>query len=195
MDKQELQFQSQHNTQVPNEVRNTQVTNGSSNGVSDTQVTIEANEATIGKRKREESDTINIPKSNRKASQVWDHFTKLVDSNPPRSLCNYCGKDYACASKTNGTSNMWNHLRTQCKNSPIRNSLTKQTVLCFDTKKGVGGDHLKTTHYNYEASRKCLTKMIFKDKLAFSAVEGEGFREFAQSLESRFVVHIYSRNL
>ena len=57
----------------------------------------------------------------RVVSKVWDHFTKL-DGDPkfPRAACNYCGKDYACAAKKDGTSNMWTHLKIQYKKYPFR---------------------------------------------------------------------------
>ena len=52
----------------------------------------------------------------RKKSEVWDHFSMMGDCDPnnPRASCNYCGKDYGCRGKRDGTSNLWNHLYNQC---------------------------------------------------------------------------------
>ena len=36
------------------------------------------------------------------------------DPNNLRASCNYCGKDYRCRGKRDGTSNLWNHLYNQC---------------------------------------------------------------------------------
>ena len=64
----------------------------------------------------ENEETTGKKKPVRK-SEVWDHFTikKGAKSGDERSVCNYCGKDYACSSRTHGTSSMLVHLRKQCK--------------------------------------------------------------------------------
>jgi hypothetical protein len=47
----------------------------------------------------------------REASEIWNHFKKLDgNSKTPRAACKYRGKDYACHTILNGTSNTWSHL-------------------------------------------------------------------------------------
>jgi hypothetical protein len=68
--------------------------------------------ATSSTNSNTESEGNPASRSNkRKTSQIWDHFKKL-DGNvkSPRAACMYCGKDYACHTILNGTSNMWSHL-------------------------------------------------------------------------------------
>ena len=52
----------------------------------------------------------------KKKSEVWDHFSTMGDCDPNylRASCNYCGKDYGCHGKRDGTSNLWNKLYNQC---------------------------------------------------------------------------------
>ncbi|KAM6587793.1 hypothetical protein CsatA_010398 [Cannabis sativa] len=51
------------------------------------------------------------------SSWVWEHFTKVCDTKKnEKAKCNYCGAQYACGSKKNGTSNLSHHIRFQCKN-------------------------------------------------------------------------------
>ena len=64
----------------------------------------------------EEEEDTEVKKSKRKSSktsEIWDHFTvdNGSDPNDPRAVCNYCGKDYACSTKTCGTSTMWVHIK------------------------------------------------------------------------------------
>ena len=64
--------------------------------------------ATSSTNSNTESEGNPTSRSNkRKTSQIWDHFKKL-DGNvkTPRAACMYCGKDYACHTILNGTSNM-----------------------------------------------------------------------------------------
>ena len=53
------------------------------------------------------------------------------DTNNPKASCNYCGKDYGCHGKRDGTSNLWNHLYNQCPMSPFNVIDKKQRTLCF----------------------------------------------------------------
>ncbi|KAF8098119.1 hypothetical protein N665_0273s0020 [Sinapis alba] len=49
----------------------------------------------------------------RSRSRVWEHFTKEKEDNE-RAICNYCGKEMACATKS-GTSSLKKHLNLACK--------------------------------------------------------------------------------
>ncbi|MED6220035.1 hypothetical protein PIB30_041206 [Stylosanthes scabra] len=59
-------------------------------------------------------------KPSRPRSWTWEHFTKDPNCNPeyPRAKCNWCGASYACDTHKNGTTNMKNHLMSQCKRIP-----------------------------------------------------------------------------
>ncbi|KAJ4850284.1 hypothetical protein Tsubulata_044551 [Turnera subulata] len=54
--------------------------------------------------------------SNREPSAIWDHFVRIEGKDPdrPRAACKYCGREYGCHSKNDGTSNMWGHLKNGC---------------------------------------------------------------------------------
>ena len=85
----------------------------------------------------------NLPSrcNKRKTSQIWDHFKKLDgNSKTPRVACKYCGKDYACHTILNGTSNMWSHLGV-CKKFPFVID-RKQKTLVLEPKPIIeGGDN------------------------------------------------------
>ncbi|KAM6551122.1 hypothetical protein CsatB_000930 [Cannabis sativa] len=50
------------------------------------------------------------------SSWVWEPFTKVCDTKKnEKAKCNYCGAQYACGSKKNGTSNLGHHIRFQCR--------------------------------------------------------------------------------
>ncbi|KAH9771789.1 BED-type domain-containing protein [Citrus sinensis] len=48
-----------------------------------------------------------------RGSKAWPHYIK--DEVNRTCKCKYCGKQYKCDSKFNGTSNLWTHLREQCE--------------------------------------------------------------------------------
>ena len=124
-------------------------------------------------------------KSTRTPSIVWDHFTKLCDTKGnEKAKCNYCGTQYACGSKKNGTSNLKNHIKVQCKRFPERGD-RNQAKVCFDKLKGEGAN-LVTHKYDPETLREYVSRMIVKDELPFSFVENEGFRELFYQIEPRF---------
>jgi len=126
-------------------------------------------------------------------SQIWDHFTKLDgDPTTPRAECNYCGKDYACHTIINGTSNMWSYLKA-CKKFPFVVD-KKQNILVLELNK-VGGElgdpsmgTLKAISYDYDECKKALVKMVIIDELPFNFVEGKRLRLFSRTLQPRFDV-------
>lgn len=44
----------------------------------------------------------------KKKSETWNHFT-LLEDNPNKCKCNYCGRQYQCHSRRDGITNMRNH--------------------------------------------------------------------------------------
>ena len=69
-------------------------------------------ESHLNNEEEEEKDT---SKKRKNASVVWDHFKKSEDGK--RATCNYCGHDYACDPKKNGTSTIESHMNL-CKSNP-----------------------------------------------------------------------------
>ena len=47
----------------------------------------------------------------KKRSKVWNHFT-LLEDNPNKCRCNYCGRQYQCHSKLDGITNMTRYIKT-----------------------------------------------------------------------------------
>lgn len=89
------------------------------------------------KKEGNDDQKVGRKKKPTRTSDVWDHYTKVKDSDPedPRCTCNYCGADYACHSQRVGTSSLWVHLR-KCKKNPNRATDKKQKLLSFKS----GGD-------------------------------------------------------
>ena len=137
------------------------------------------------------SNTNALPpkRPKKKKSELWDHFSMMGDCDPnnPRATCNYCGKDYGCCGKRDGTSNLWNHLYNQCPMSPYKVVDKKQKTLCF-LKKEEGQSALKAVGFSEKIARNALAKMIIVDELPFRHVEKEGFKFFVEVLEPRFTI-------
>ena len=80
------------------------------------------------------------------------------------------------------------HLKKQCKKYPFRVEDKKQKLLSFSIKSeiGSGSNNLLAIGYNREACIKALAKMVVLDEMPFRIMEGEGFRQFCQVLQSKF---------
>ncbi|WOG87427.1 hypothetical protein DCAR_0206652 [Daucus carota subsp. sativus] len=139
--------------------------------------------------------------SSKKASDVWDHFTK-DESDPKnvRAICNYCDKDYAGGTRKHGTSTIRYHLMNQCPKYPYRVEDKKQKLLCF-TKSGSesgSGSNLVAVGFNQSECRAACAKMIVIDELSFRFVEQEGFRLFCSVACPRFIIpsrHTIARDI
>jgi hypothetical protein len=122
-------------------------------------------------------------------SWTWKHFTKIGRS---RAECNWCGVSYAADSHKNGTSNMKHHLVHQCRKFP-KESLdpTQKTLVLQQLKKEDGnesGSVLTGVHFDAEACRKALARMIVVDELPFKFVEGEGFLYFMSVVQPKLTI-------
>ncbi|KAF5446900.1 hypothetical protein F2P56_032496 [Juglans regia] len=126
-------------------------------------------------------------------SKAWAHFTRVKDGDPnsPKASCNYCGRSYKCHSKKQGTSSMLYHL-TICKHYRARQNrlaASKSKLICELKKDGDS-----TT--GSLAIDKCVEKkigvaiarMIIVDGLPFRFVEGQGFRDFMRTIDSKFPI-------
>lgn len=121
-------------------------------------------------------------------SWTWEHFTKIGS----RAKCNWCDVTYAADSQRNGTSNLKHHLLHQCKKFP-KESLdpTQQTLVLQQLKKEDGngsGSVLTGVHFDAEACRKALARMIIVDELPFKFVEGEGFLHFMSVVQPKLSI-------
>ncbi|KAL1142179.1 hypothetical protein V6Z11_A11G079900 [Gossypium hirsutum] len=124
--------------------------------------------------------TIGKRKATPQRSEVWSHFTKIINSEgASKAKCNYCQKEFCCDMKKNGTGSLKYHIGSCKKNSSD----------VVDTK--LKGGHLSTWRFDQEACRKGLAQMIVIDELPFKFVESEGFKKFMFVACPRF--HIPSR--
>jgi hypothetical protein len=136
------------------------------------------------------------PKKYEQTSKVWEHFTRLEESDPkdPKSQCNYCKTLFSCHPRSYGTSSMLQHIRKSCKKYPGRFDKS-QTKLSFEAKRegqGVVGEgtcgNLVFTKYNATKIRESISQMIIMDELPFRFVEGEGFQNFMKTVEPRYSI-------
>lgn len=144
-------------------------------------------------------DVVNVDEDNphkrsgrkgKRTSDVWNHF-KNVSGPPESAKCKYCGSEYLCSSKRHGISNLKIHL-SKCEKSPLRKLDKGQKTLLFKSiKKEEGtssGPVLRAVNFNIAEARTELAKMVIIDELSFRSVEGEGFKNFVESLQPLFKV-------
>ncbi len=71
-------------------------------------------------------------------SEVWSHFTKIINSEgASKAKCNYCEKEFCCDMKKNGTGSLKYHIGS-CKKNPSNVVDTSQGQLVLP-RKGVEG--------------------------------------------------------
>ncbi|KAK5826513.1 hypothetical protein PVK06_021435 [Gossypium arboreum] len=142
------------------------------------------------------SSQANMTTGKRKAtpqrSEVWSHFTKIINSEgASKAKCNYCQKEFCCDVKKNGTGLLKYHIGS-CKKNPSNVVDRSQGQLVLPRKGVEGGEgHLSTWRFDQEACRKGLAQMIVIDELPFKFVESEGFKKFMFVACPKF--HIPSR--
>ena len=114
--------------------------------------------ATSSTNSNTESEGNPASRSNkRKTSQIWDHLKKLDgNAKASRASCMNCGKDYACHTILNGTSNMWSHLGV-CKKFPFVIDRKQKTLVLQPRPMIKGGNNgeenlvtIKAVGYSYE---------------------------------------------
>ncbi|KAF7123666.1 hypothetical protein RHSIM_Rhsim12G0090800 [Rhododendron simsii] len=120
----------------------------------------------------------------KKRAACWKHFTTITPKGhpKPRAACNWCGVDYACHSKLNGTKSLTHHLAFQCTKYPLSKKFagSRQKLLSFQKKEhnGETSASLVPVAFSADACKRALARMIIIDELPFSFVEGEGFKDF-----------------
>lgn len=122
-------------------------------------------------------------------SIAWEHFTRLTNPDGSklaraRAKCKHCPQTYAVDSKSNGTTNMRTHLLYQCRKSPLFIPAKKQRYLAFDSAEN--GGNVVSIEFDKDTSRFACARMIIKDELPFSHVEGQGFIDFMRVTQPKF---------
>ncbi|KAH9762982.1 BED-type domain-containing protein [Citrus sinensis] len=124
----------------------------------------------------------------KKRSAVWNHFT-LLENNPNKCTCNYCGKQYQCHSRLDGITNMTRHIKTcelyktfRAQQSGSQQNLTSE-----------GGEENASNlvlgkGWSQGACRMAVTKMIIMGELPLSFVDNKGFRHFCSVAIPQFVM-------
>ncbi|XP_070034462.1 zinc finger BED domain-containing protein DAYSLEEPER-like [Nicotiana tomentosiformis] len=130
-----------------------------------------------------ETTESNITKKRKKRSIVWDHFTEIITSEgTTKAKCDYCFIEYSFKTK-DGTSTLLSHMFKCPKRPAIVDK--KQSNLGF--KSVSGGDVVVVAwKFDQEECRKTLCRMVIVDKLPFSFVEKEGFRDFMKVAQPYF---------
>lgn len=126
-------------------------------------------------------------------SKAWAHFTKVKDGDPnsPKANCNYCRKTYKCHSQKHGTSSMLYHIAI-CKHYRARQSrlaVSKPKFVCEQKKDGDSATRsLATDKCVEKKQRAAIARMIIVDRLPLRFVDGQGFRDFMRTIDSRFSI-------
>ncbi|XP_062091779.1 uncharacterized protein LOC133797761 isoform X1 [Humulus lupulus] len=127
-----------------------------------------------------------IKRKVRLQSDVWKHFTMIEGGDPmdPRAACNYCGKGYAADHRKHGTSSsgLWNHYNHHCVQNSNKGDGSEEKE--FEPKKEEGD--LVDMPLTEEACRHAVAQYIASEKLPYSIVEGQGFRQFIQTFLPNF---------
>ncbi|CAL8113031.1 unnamed protein product [Prunus armeniaca] len=92
-----------------------------------------------------------------------------------RAKYKYCNATYASDTRKNGTSNMWKHLNKKYLHYPYRHKDKNIRILTFDASKS---NALICRNFNKDDFLDACIRMVVRDELPFSFVEGEGFMEF-----------------
>ncbi|KAK9942761.1 hypothetical protein M0R45_008409 [Rubus argutus] len=120
----------------------------------------------------------------RKLQSLLILLQKLLMISKPRAKCKYCPQTYACHSKANGTSSMWTHMLYQCRKSPAYIPAKKYRHIAFDSAEN--GGHVLSITFDQDTYRFTCARMIIRDELPFSHVEGQGFVDFMRVPQPKF---------
>ncbi|KAH9698512.1 putative AC transposase [Citrus sinensis] len=119
----------------------------------------------------------------KKRSEVWNHFT-LLEDNPTKCRCNYCGKQYQCHSRLDGITNMTRHIKTceSYKTFRAQQSGSQQNLTAEGGQENASNLVLGKG-WSQDVCRRAITKMIImahfidsdwclnKRIISFSAIE------------------------
>ncbi|KAH9744069.1 BED-type domain-containing protein [Citrus sinensis] len=124
----------------------------------------------------------------KKRSAVWNHFT-LLEDNPNKCMCNYCGKQYQCNSRLDGITNMTRHIKTceSYKTFRAQQSGSQQNLTSEGGEENASNLVLGKG-WSQDACRRTVTKMIIMGELLLSFVDNKGFRHFCSIAIPQFVM-------
>ncbi|OAV90068.1 hypothetical protein PTTG_28462 [Puccinia triticina 1-1 BBBD Race 1] len=131
-----------------------------------------------------ESQEDNPIKRRKLTSWVWDHFTKIVESDgKEKAECNYCQAKLTGGSSA-GTKHLWQH-SNQCITKKGGMIHAKQGRLNFPSAsltQAARGVWI----YNQEQLRARLAEMIILHEYPFAMAKHEGFIDFMRKLQPQF---------
>ncbi|KAH9780470.1 BED-type domain-containing protein [Citrus sinensis] len=124
----------------------------------------------------------------KKRSAIWNHFT-LLEDNPNKCMCNYCGKQYQCHSRLDGITNMTRHIKTceSYKTFRAQQSGSQQNLTSEGGEENASNLVLGKG-WSQDACRRAVTKMIIMGELPLSFVDNKGFRHFCSVAIPQFVM-------
>ncbi|KAH9767314.1 BED-type domain-containing protein [Citrus sinensis] len=124
----------------------------------------------------------------KKRSAIWNHFT-LLEDNPNKCICNYCGKQYQCHSRLDGITNMTRHIKTceSYKTFRAQQSGSQQNLTSEGGEENASNLVLGKG-WSQDACRRAVTKMIIMGELPLSFVDNKGFRHFCSVAIPQFVM-------
>ncbi|KAH9711305.1 BED-type domain-containing protein [Citrus sinensis] len=124
----------------------------------------------------------------KKRSATWNHFT-LLENNPNKCKCNYCGRQYQCHSRRDGITNMRNHILACLAYKTFREQQEgSQQNLTTEGGEGNASNMVLAKEWSQDACRRAVTKMIIMGELPLSFVDNKGFRHFCSVAIPQFVM-------
>ncbi|XP_052287357.1 zinc finger BED domain-containing protein RICESLEEPER 2-like [Citrus sinensis] len=124
----------------------------------------------------------------KKRSATWNHFT-LLEDNPNKCKCNYCGRQYQCHSRRDGITNMRNHILACLAYKTFREQQEgSQQNLTTEGGEGNASNMVLAKGWSQDACRRAVTKMIIMGELPLSFVDNKGFRHFCSVAIPQFVM-------
>lgn len=121
-----------------------------------------------------------------KRSDTWNHYT-LLEDNPNKCKCNYCGRQYQCHLRHDGITNMRNHIKFyraykafQEQQGGSQQNLTSEG--------GEGSNMVLAKRWSQDACRRALTKIIVMGELPLSFEDNKGFSQFCSVAILQFVM-------
>lgn len=125
------------------------------------------------KRKKTEGASGGTRSEKKRTSEVWDHFTRKKEDND-RAICNYCGKEMACATKS-GTTSLKKHVNLACKSYQAWLAVNKDnTQGALDVENG----NMRVCKVSESVFREATNEMMVVGELALSWVESVAWRNF-----------------
>ncbi|KAH9768773.1 BED-type domain-containing protein [Citrus sinensis] len=124
----------------------------------------------------------------KKRSATWNHFT-LLEENPNKCKCNYCGRQYQCHSRRDGITNMRNHILACLAYKTFREQQEgSQQNLTTEGGEGNASNMVLAKGWSQNACRRAVTKMIIMGELPLSFVDNKGFMHFCSVAIPQFVM-------